>query len=202
MALKEYFVKSGILDRKRRLAVTENYIEFEDKDLIGEEFTRFVKADIADFKYGTDWIVWYKLYVGRHFTITLKGKDNKELRISFKGYLRFANEYEVIYSDLISDIRKYFYQDILDKYLNQFNANEELIFGRIKLSQKGIDVLETGLDFTWTNLTVKVYQTYFSLYRIDTPEFHIWINFNEWNSGVIYYLTQRILKDYHINPSM
>ncbi|HOX82361.1 MAG TPA: hypothetical protein PLJ60_21640 [Chryseolinea sp.] len=197
--IKEYVVKSEMLDRKRKVFIDQNYIEFENKDLKGGEFTRFYKSEITDLKYGVEWIVWYKFYVGRHFTITLRNRESKELRLGLKGYFRFGDEYEKIYSSLINDIWKYFYQDIFDAYLNRFHANEDLIIGRLKLSPKGIDVLETGLNFTWTNLSLKAYPTYFSLSRIDAPEFHIWINFNEWNSEAVYILIQRILKDYQTN---
>ena len=45
-SLKQYELRSGLLDRSRKLVLTEEYVEFENKDLKGQEFTRFNKADI------------------------------------------------------------------------------------------------------------------------------------------------------------
>ena len=52
--LKRYELKSGLLDRQRKLVLTEEYVEFENKDVKSKEFTRFNKADIVDLN--TGWI--------------------------------------------------------------------------------------------------------------------------------------------------
>lgn len=94
--MNEYKLKSGLLDRLRILRLTSDCVEFENKDLKGKEFTRIDKADILDFKHGMNWLVWYEFTVGRHYNLTIKAKDKKELRINFKSYFGINNDYEKV----------------------------------------------------------------------------------------------------------
>jgi len=122
-------------------------VEFETKDLRGEEFTRFNKADIIDFKHGMDWIVWYKFTVGRQFSITFKDKSNKELKVLFKSYFSLNSNDHQMYSDIVDDIWKYYHQDIVDKYLARFYNDEELILRGLKPESKRNSIGWTKFSF-------------------------------------------------------
>jgi hypothetical protein len=52
--VKEYLITSGFLGRQRKLILREDYLDWENKDLKGSEFTRLNKSDILDFKHGMD----------------------------------------------------------------------------------------------------------------------------------------------------
>ncbi len=79
--MKEFIISRSLFDRSRKLKLTEGYLEYEDKDLKGNEFTRFEKSDILDFKHGTNWTAWYEFNVGLTFSITIKNKILKEIKI-------------------------------------------------------------------------------------------------------------------------
>lgn len=83
---------------------TEDYLEWENGDLKGREFTRLNRSDIVDFKHGMDWIVWYKFTVGRQFSVTFKDKRNKELKIKFNSYFDLQKENNQKYSDIVDDV--------------------------------------------------------------------------------------------------
>lgn len=135
--LKEYELKSGPLDRQRKLVLAEDYVLFENKNLKGQEFTKFNKTDIVDFKHGMDWIVWYKFTVGRQFSITFKDKKNNELKILFKSYFGFNSHYNRMYAEIVDDIWKYYHQDIVNKYLDKFYNNDELRIRELKNQSEG-----------------------------------------------------------------
>ena len=82
--VKEYLITSGFLDRQRKLILTEDYLEWENGDLKGKEFTRLSKSEIVDFKHGINWIVWFEFTIGRRYSITFKDKRNKEIKIQFR----------------------------------------------------------------------------------------------------------------------
>jgi hypothetical protein len=54
--VKQYEITSGFLERKRKLVLANDYVEFENGDFKGHEFAKLNKDAIADFKHGMDWI--------------------------------------------------------------------------------------------------------------------------------------------------
>ena len=102
--MKEYLIKSGFLDRQRKLVLAENHMAWENGDLKGKEFLRISKSDYADFKHGMDWIVWYKFTVGREYSITFNDTKNQELKIRFHSYFGLNNENHQKYFDIINDV--------------------------------------------------------------------------------------------------
>ena len=102
--MKEYLITSGFLDRQRKLILTEDYLEWENGNLKGQEFTRLDKSDIVDFKHGTEGIVWYKFTVGRQFSITIKDNNNKEVKILFQSYFGLGKDAHQIYAEIIDDV--------------------------------------------------------------------------------------------------
>jgi hypothetical protein len=52
-------VKSSFLDRDRQLVITDEYVEFDDKDSIAAKQMRFDSSHIIAFRYGIKWIKGY-----------------------------------------------------------------------------------------------------------------------------------------------
>ena len=195
LPLKTYELKSGLFDRKRKLVFTEKYVEFENKDLKGQEFTRFDKADIVDFKHGMDWIVWYKFIVGQRFSITFKDKNNKELKILFKRHFSFKSHYNQTYSEIVEDIWKYYHQDIMNKYLDMSYKDEELIIRGLTLNKNGIHLNGQSSLLTWDRLDIKDYHRYFAIFDKHNPQVHSRINYNEYETEILWSIVKTVLKD-------
>jgi hypothetical protein len=193
--LKAYELISGFLDRKRKLVLTEKYVEFENKDLKGLEFTRFNKADIVDFKHGMDWIVWYKFIVGQRFSITFKDKNNKELKILFKRHFGFRSNYNQTYSEIVEDIWKYYHQDIVNKYLDMFYNDEELTIRGLKLNRNGIHPVGQNSLLNWDHVDIKEYYRYFAIFDKQNPQVHSRISYNEYETEILWSIVKTVLKD-------
>lgn len=192
--IKHYELKSGLLDRHRKLVLTEEYVEFENKDLIGQEFTRFNKTDIVDFKHGMDWIVWYKFTVGRQFSITFKDKRGKELKIIFKSYFGLNSHYHQLYSDIVDDIWTYYHKNIVDKYLDRFYNNEELSLQGLKLNQSGIQLTGQSSVLPWERVDMKEYYRYFAIFDKENPQIHSRVSYNEYETEILWSVIKTILK--------
>jgi hypothetical protein len=67
MDVKEYHVKQHLFDRKRRLTICSEYVEFENRDIKGGEFTRVHCADIVDFRHAARALAWYRFSVGKEY---------------------------------------------------------------------------------------------------------------------------------------
>jgi hypothetical protein len=196
--LKQYELKSGLLDRQRKLILTEEYVEFEEKDLKGQEFTRLDKTDIVDFKHGMDWIVWYKFTVGRQFSITFKDKENNELKILFKSYFGFNSHYHQMYAEIVDDIWKYYHQDIVNKYLDKFYNNDELRIRELKINQNGIELPGQSSILTWGRVNIKEYYRYFAICDKENPQIHSRVSHNEYETEILWSTVKTILKEKEI----
>ena len=196
--MKEYELKSGPLDRRRKLVLAEDYVEFENKNLKGQEFTKFNKADIVDFKHGMDWIVWYKFTVGRQFSITFKDKKNKELKILFKSYFGFNGHYNQMYAEIVDDIWKYYHQDIVNKYLDKFYNNEELKIRKLKMNQEGIELPGQSSILAWDRIDIKEYYRYFVICDKENPQIHSRVSHNEYETEILWSTIKTILKEKEI----
>ncbi len=194
---KQYELQSGLLGRLRKLILTPDFLEFENKDLKGNEFTRLNKSDIIDFKHGIESIVWYRFIVGQKFVITFKDKKNKELKISFKNYFGLRSNYEQIYSDIVDDIWKFYQEDIVDHHLDKFNRNEELQLKGVIINKKGVGFANGGETIKWAELSVKDYYEYFAIYNTHNPDVHLRISFNEYESEILWSIIRTIPNEMH-----
>ena len=79
----EITVKSSILDRHRKLTIDENYIQFDDKDHVDAEPTRFEKENIIGIRYGVALISGYRFYIGRIYCIDIKNESGKGILLGF-----------------------------------------------------------------------------------------------------------------------
>ena len=194
--MKRYELKSGLFDRQRKLVLSEEYVEFENKDLRGKEFTRFNKAEIVDFKHGMDWIVWYKFTVGRQFSIAFKDKRNKELKVVFKSYFGLYSHYHQMYSNIVDEIWRYYHLDIVDKYLDRFYNNEELCLQGLKLNQSGIQLAGQNSVLAWDRVDIKEYYRYFAICDKQNPQVHSRIRYNEYETETLWSIVKIVLKEF------
>jgi hypothetical protein len=180
-----YALQPSLLDGERTLVIKPDYLEYESTLLVNQPPTRLNKQDIADFCHYYDDIRWYHFYVGKAYTIRFKAHDGRILDIYFKNYFGRRSAYHAIYADLIEKIWNYYFLDIVDGYLARYHQGEAITLGKVKISNNGVAVTGTGLSFTWEELALKEYVSYFSIYKPKQPEFHLWVKFNEWNSELL-----------------
>lgn len=193
--MKAYLITPGFFDRQRRLVLAEDYIELETGDLKGREYTRWESSDIDDFKHGMDWIVWYKFTVGQKFSITLKSKNNKQLRIEFKSYFMWNKENNQKYTDIVNDIWSLYHRNIVDEFLDKFYNDHPAELQGIKLTNEGIKLRDAGGLVPWEKVAIKEYNRYFAIYHRDNSTVHSRVNFNEYGTETLWSFIHTILKE-------
>lgn len=179
--MKQYDIIPGLLSKQQKLIITDQYIRFEGKDLKEDSKTLY-KDDIADFKHGMDLIIWYRFTVGQHFLITLKDKRDREWRISFRNYFGIHKHLFNAYAAMVDDIWKYYYQDIVNTYIEKLNHNEALRLKGLKLTGKGIELGKEKPFLPWPNARIREYDSYFAIYDKDQPDLHTRISYNEYET--------------------
>jgi hypothetical protein len=179
--------------------LTDDYLEWENGDLKGREFSRLSKTDIVDFKHGIDWLVWYKFTVGRQFSITFKDKKNKEFKILFKSRFGLNSENNQKYADIVGDIWRLYHSNIVDNFLDRFYDQGEIEIQGIKLKNEGIELREkTGL-IPWDKVVTKDYHGYFAIYNRDNSEVHSRVSYNEYGTETLWSAIKTILKEKEMN---
>lgn len=197
--MNEYSIKSGFLDRTRKLVLTDDYLEWENGDLKGREFARLNKADIVDFKHGMNWIVWYEFTVGRQFSISFKDKKNKELKIQFNSYFGLHKENSQKYLDAVNDIWRLYHSNIVESFLANFYDSGTVKIQGLKLKREGIELREERILIPWEKVATKDYSTYFAIFNQDNPAVHCRVSYNEYGTETLWSAIRTILKEKQLN---
>jgi hypothetical protein len=191
--VKQYNIQPGLLGKEQTLIITEGYIRFEGNDPAGNTAQTLYKEDIADFKHGMNWIIWYRFTVGQHFVITLKDKDDREWRISFRNYFGTRKHLFNAYAAMVDDIWKYYYQDIVNTYIQKLNDNVALQLKGLKLTRKGIELGKEKPFLPWSNASIREYDSYFAIYDNDKPDLHTRISYNEYETESLWGIIMAML---------
>lgn len=194
--MKQYELKAGPFDRTRTLTIEPGAIRYDEFDLKSRGYNEMSKSEITDFKYIAEPIRWDFITVGRKYTITIKSTDGKLMTIRFKNLFWLKNHYDKIFNEIITLLWEYYFKNVVDQYLIRFYDHQDAFqIGKLKIHQRGIDVAGTGLSFTWEELEFKAYTRFFVLSKRHKPEFHIWIDYNEWHTEILYSLIKTIITE-------
>ena len=194
--MKRYELKAGPFDRIRTLTIEPDIIQYDEFDLKSRGYNQILKSEIADFKYIAEPIRFDFITIGRKYTICLKSTEGKTLTIRFKNFLWLKNFYDNFFTEIINLLWEYYFKDIVDQHLiSYYEHRKELFIGKLRIHQQGVDVVGTSLGFTWEELELKAYTRFFALSNRNKPEFHIWIDYNEWHTEILYSLIKAILKE-------
>jgi hypothetical protein len=190
-------VKSSFLDRERQLTITDEYIEFDDKDSIAAKPTRFAVADIVAFRYGIKWIKGYQFIIGRIYCVDIKSTSNQVIRIRLKSLYginrkKLTEKYVVIVNALYNNI----FENIAKKYLNQFANSIEFEILGVNFKSSGAYFNDKRKLIEWKDMGTKNYSTYYALFSKSDPTFHKTFEYLiDWNTGILYSVSRQILKD-------
>jgi hypothetical protein len=193
----QLFIKSSILDRERQLTVDNDFIEFDNKDLISDPPTRLLKSDIIGLRYGIKWINGYQFVIGRIYCIDLLSADKEILRIRLKSIYgirkqQLTEKYGIIVNALYDN----FFDDVTRNYLNQFSDKRDFELANIFFTQTGLTLDSKSEIIPWEDIGTKSYSTYYAIFSKSNPTRYKTIEYlNDWNTGVLYSVSREILMD-------
>ncbi len=198
----EFTIKRGITDNaQRKLILNPEFIQFESNDLATNLYTTFNENEIVEFRYGMKWIT-FKLTFGREYFIYIKNNQNKIIKINFRTYFgRKKTEYHKLYSDIIQNIRRIYFDKKVAEFIKKHEKNEEFTIGEVKFNIDGVKIQVSGIVnqaekmIAWNNIRTKAYITYFAIYSAEEPSK---INrgysyLNDWNTYVLNCVLRSIL---------
>ncbi|KFF01135.1 hypothetical protein IX39_11130 [Chryseobacterium formosense] len=161
--MKEFTIIRGLFDtRKRQLIIDENFLKFENKDHNQDLFTVIPKEEIAGIRYGVHFIKGLEFYIGREYQIFIRTKAGKELKIFFKlFYKRKLEEKHQLFCDIVDALWAYYFNDILNIYIDQFNNNQNFSLAGILFKNNCIQFDKK--EILYSDLAVKNYHHYLVL---------------------------------------
>lgn len=193
----QFFIKSSIFDRVRQLTIENDFIEFENKDLISAPPTKLLKPNITGLRHGIKWINGYQFVIGRIYCIDLLTADKEVLKIRLKSiYGIRKHQLAEKYGKIVNALYDNFFDDISRDYLTQFSEKSDFQIAGISFSQRGI-LLDSKSDLiTWENVGTKLYSTYYTIFSKSSPTCYKAVEYlNDWNTGVLYSVSRHILMD-------
>lgn len=172
MSEKSYIIKRGLWDsRPRKLLLTNEYIEFEDK-IVGEgKPIRIEKGQIKEYRFGIVWLKGLKFYIGRQYQIYIRTHDERELKIDFLTFYGInKNELSAKYIDIVKNIFTLYFTDIVKGFLEKYYNGETIEICSVKINKDFVTIQSDGLfktisnDIPWEKLKTKSYKTYYAVY--------------------------------------
>lgn len=162
--MKKFTIVRGLFDtKKRQLIIDENFLKFENKDYIKDLFTVIPKNEIVGIRYGIHFIKGLEFYIGREYQIFVQTQSGKEVKIFFKlFYGRKLNEKHQLFSDIVDELWNYYFNDILNHYILQYNNNQIFDLGGILFKNTCIQFDKK--EISYSDLAIKKYNHYFMIY--------------------------------------
>jgi hypothetical protein len=192
----EFLIQSSILDRQRKLTLHSDYIEFEDKDLVGALPTRLQKNEISGFRCGIKWIQGYQFNIGRIYCIDIQDRNKKTIKLRLKTIYGIRKKIlSDKYVQIINALYDHYFDDITRNYLEQFSEGKSFEVLGVMFRPEGVMLnKESGL-ICWEDLGSRSYISYYSLFSKQTPTIYATFEYiNHWNVGILYSVSRKIMK--------
>lgn len=197
----ECTLKSSFLDRKRKLIINTDYIEYEDNDLFNGSNTKFNKDEIASFRYGISWINGYKFTIGRIYCIEIKNNTSEVIKLKLKSiYGIRKKELHQKYASIVNSLIDFQFMDIAKTFINEFRKGNEFNLVSIRILNEGIQ-LKSKKIILWEDLQTKQYYNKYSLSSKTNKNIYTLFEYTtDWNTAVLYSVIEQILIDKKEKP--
>ena len=198
-------IKRSLLDNcKRELIINSDYIQFENKDLITDYFTKFHNSEIKDYRYGIKWIRGANFIIGRDYQIFIRNQENKIIKINFKSFYGHNKSLHIKnYSGILNSLWKFHFNKISSDFIEKFQNQIKFSISNVYFSHENI-IIETDSILKkkqniilWKNVRTKDYRTYFAIYSQENPTtINQCYNYqDDWNIEILYTTIRTILKN-------
>jgi hypothetical protein len=193
----QLFIKSSILDRERQLTIEENFIQFDNKDLISDSPTRLSKSEITGFRHGIKSIYGYQFAIGKIYCIDLLTTDNQVLKIRAKTlYGIRKHQLNEKYRTIVNAVYDNFIDDISRNLLAKFAAGTDFEIAGILFTQIGLTLHPNSEIVRWEDVGTKSYSSYYAIFsKLNRNHYKAVEYLNDWNTGVLYSASKKILMD-------
>jgi len=193
----ELLIRPSLFHNVKRVTITKEFIEYSEKKGTNSTPIKLLKEEIEGIRYGVKWIRGLEFYIGRIYCIDIKKKDNSVFKIRLKSVYKIrAKILREKYIQLLNTLFQSFFYELVIYYLNQFRNNESFQLCGLTFMKEGILLdNKTGL-IKWDDIETKSFQTYYAIFsKTDSKKYRAFEYLNEWNTCVLYSVSDQILAD-------
>jgi hypothetical protein len=142
----EFLIKSTFLDRNRKLVLDDDFIEFDDKDLITASAAKIYTSDIEAFRYGLRWIKGYQFVIGRTYCMDIKSTQGEIIKLRLKS-LYGVNKKAIHqkFSAIIDTLYDKYFDRMSMAYLQQFEEGNKFELLGVTFETPGITFINKGV---------------------------------------------------------
>jgi hypothetical protein len=193
----EFMVRSTILDRPRQLVIDQEYLEFNDQDLVSQPPTRFLKTEIEGLRYGVKAIRGYRFRIGRTFHIDVRDISGRIIKIRLKSVYRVRLKLlEQKYQAIATALFQHYFHDMSRRYIQQFRMGEPIDVLGVNLNREGVLFDEKVGRVSWDFIGTKRFWHYYTLFSEENPtKYRAFVIADDWNAGVLRGVVESILKE-------
>jgi hypothetical protein len=190
-------IKPSLLDRSRKLTISPDYLEFDNRSSVGLEPTRFEKKDINGLRYGIKPIEGYQFVIGRIYCIDICNKEGQTIKLRLKSLygvrkLQLARKY----SEIVNILLDFFFDDIAKVLLGKFNRGDSFTILDVTFCAEGVQLSKDAQLITWDDLGTKSYFRYYTMYsKANANHYKVFEYLVDWNASTLYSVSRQILKD-------
>lgn len=189
------FVKSSVLDRKRLLEITNEYISFDDKDIVGTKATRLSMKDTLSFRHGSKPIQGYMFTIGRIYCIDIKDNDGQTIKIRLRSiYGIRSKQLFKKFAAILESLYNLYMADMIQSFVKKIEAGEDCLLAGVTVSKQGVTINSKTTVIEWEDVGLRKYYHKFSIHSKQHSEnYYIAEYVVQWNSYVLRSVVEAIL---------
>lgn len=186
-------VRSSRWDRMRRLALRDDRIEYERRDLIGAAPDVYPATDLAGFRYG----VHHLWYLGLRFEIDVRMVSGKRLELRLYTWIwtglkpahrNFGNVVNALYDRYFIHHAKHWWKDL--------HAGLPVMFNDCFLTTEGVTLRPHAPVIPWDHVIVRDYHQYFAIRSAANEKAYRCFDYRtDWNAAVLRALIDAVLDE-------
>jgi len=191
----QFTLKSSVFDRSRQLTLNPDYLEFDDRELVNSEPTRFSKQEIEGIRYGVKLIRGPRIYIGRIFCVDIKNREGKVIQLRLQSvFLIRRRQLAGKYVKVVESLFTYYFKDLARSYLQLFLRNEPFEILGVSFNTEGILFDDKIGRIAWDYIGTRKYRTYYAIYSVTEPDRYKAVDYMEhWNASILHSVTEGIL---------
>lgn len=189
----EIEIKPNLLDRKRKLIISADFIEYDDTDWVDVPATKYLRDEIMAFRFGIEPIKGYMFTIGWRYTFEIKGLTDKVMEIRFTTlYGIRKKELGKKYTDIVTAFLDLYQDDLVNRYIHLFNAKLEVEILETLFTDDFVSLNNHKISYEY--LGIKEYSSYYALYSKRIPKIYKSYSYlKDWNAIVVYGLAKQLL---------
>ncbi|PZP50492.1 MAG: hypothetical protein DI598_05425 [Pseudopedobacter saltans] len=153
-------------------------------------------SDIDKLRCGIKWIKGYMFSIGRTFVIDFTLKDGSQFSLKLLSLYKIKlSSQQENYKQIITILFEKTFDKKIAQYVDLIENGNSITIEKLKLSLKGIFIIDNNTPSQWHSVSLKKYFHYFVIYDIINPKINVSFDYlRDWDSWIIYSICEKFIQ--------